>query len=100
MKKLLYGFTIGSFAMWCFNKYCQSDSPYDWLLTLVDKPFFQTHGMCLILAFIIAGLAYILPQKLVDSYYKACQNLVQNSISKSDKILQKALKEQQRRQRT
>ena len=80
------------FDTWLVNKFCLSDSPYDWLLILVDKPFFQTHGMCFIFASMLAMFTYVLSQKLIENYYKACQDLTQKSISSFDKIIQKALK--------
>lgn len=92
MKNFTVGILMGLFVSWVISQFSNSEPIYEWLLAIVDKPFFTTHGMCIILALILVVFAFVLARELSQNYYKACQDLIQLSISKFDKIIQKALK--------
>ena len=92
MKKFILGVLIGFLASWLIDCINGTEPIYDWLLAIMDKPFFITHGMCFVIILIFALFAFILARELTQNYYKACQDLIQLSISRFDKMIQNALK--------
>ncbi len=63
-------------------------SVYEFIIGIIDKPFIQTHGIC-----ILAGLAlYFLTYKMADSLTQKFYQQSQDTLKENTKLLGKIIK--------
>ena len=88
MRRFFYGFVMGIIISHIIGFF----SLYDMFATIIDKPFINTHGTCIILSIGACYFVYEAVHTLTQNYYRECQDMIQKSISSFDKTINKALK--------
>lgn len=83
----------------CFRDHCSHVigyfSLYDLFAAVIDKPFIQEHGICILAGLGVGFFLYNITQTLIANYYKQVQDIMQSSVKElhdMHKDMLKALK--------
>ena len=93
MKKFILGCITGAFLTVFVDKIFLGGelSTYEFIIGIIDKPFVQTHGIC-----ILAGIAfYIFSYRIADSltqkFYLQSQDIIEKNMKIIGKIISKII---------